>query len=261
MFKSGLSKLNRTVAKYYPSHVPPSIIRYMVPLCIFGRTTSSICFWNSTTVIMVDDFEQNFITVGATFASAAAFDFMISLYILSQSWGEKGEKKSNPILSVYHVMICMAGLTLSSMVIAIPNLYAFIAGFVVFAVFNSMLKIAIFDLQGSNNNATESITIQMIRRFLTAVALYSIPLLYKVHPRLPLVLALWFALLSSLVLAFLLTCCHVSEEVQKLDDDVEKRKTNLEKSRSRRRQSSRPERNLLYSERVMLGRLLSGKDV
>lgn len=253
IFKSSLSKLNRTLSKYYPSGMPPSTVRYMVPICIFGRTASSICIWNSSTIIMVHEFEKDFITVGAVFAAAAGFDFLVSLFILKGS--QSGEVSQ---LSVNHVFICMAGISLGSVVVAVPNFYAFVSGFMVYAICNSMLRIAMIDLQGTSNNATEGIMVQLIRRFQTAAALYCIPLLFKMHPRLPLVLALWFALLSSVVLIWVLACCKKSEETIKVDDDVEKRK---DKSRSIKRRSSKPERNLIYSERAMLGRLITGKDV
>lgn len=253
MFKSSLSKLNRTLSKYYPADLPPSTVRYLVPVCIFARTTSSICIWNVSALIMVHDFEEDFIAVGSIFAAAAFFDFLVSLMNLS---GPKSGEVSQ--LSVNHFLACMAGLSLGSVIIALPNFYTFIVGFIIYAGSNSMLRIALIDLQGTSNNAIEGVMVQMIRRFQTAAALYCIPLLYKLHPRLPLVLALWFAILCLVLLFWMLKCCKKSEESAKVDEDVENRRT---KSRSIKRRSSKPERNLIYSERAMLGRLITGKDV
>ena len=260
MFKSAMSKLNRTLCKYYPSLVPPSSVRYIVPLCVFGRTLSSICIWSSSTVIMVDDFEQNFITVGVIFASAAAFDFLISLLELNEEWHQRYKKK---LARPNEIFLCMGGITLSSIVVAVPNLYAFVAGFLLYVICNSTLKVALTELQGSSENAMESITVQLLRRLCTAATLYSLPLLYSLHPRLPLVMALWFALLSSLVLAVFLTFCRKSSDVETVDDDDRSKKLQPTDSvrKLNSRPSKRPERNLLYAERVMLGRLIKGKDV
>ena len=212
-----------------------------------------MCIWSSSAIILVDDFEADFVTVGAIFGSAAAVDFLISLFALSEAWNKK---KLPTKLGVY---ICMAGITLSSTATAAPKLYAFIAGFMVYAICNSILRILLIELQGSSNNATESLTVQLIRRICTAGALYSLPLLYMLHPRLPLVLALWFALFSSTILAVSLACCRTSAEIQKLDNSVDQK---IARSGSfRARPSKRPERNLLYAEQVMLGRLIKGKDV
>ena len=253
LFKSTMSKLNRSLSKYYPSDIPPSSVRFIVPICVFGRTISSICIWSSSALILVDDFETDFVTVGAIFGSAAAVDFLVSLFALSEMWNKK---KLPTKLGVY---ICMAGITLSSTATAAPKLYAFIVGFMLYAICNSILRILLTELQGSSNNATESFTVQLIRRICTAGALYSLPLLYMLHPRLPLVLALWFALFSSTILAVSLACCRTSAEIQKLDNSVNQ---NIARSGSfRARPSRRPERNLLYAEQIMLGRLIKGKDV
>jgi len=253
LFKSAMSKLNRSLSKYYPSEVPPSSVRYIVPICVFGRTISSMCIWSSSALILVDDFQADFVTVGAIFGSAAAFDFLISLFALSEAWNKK---KLPTKLGVY---ICMTGITLSSTATAAPKLYAFIAGFMVYVICNSILRILLIELQGSSNNATESLTVQLIRRLCTAGALYALPLLYMLHPRLPLVLALWFALFSSTILAMSLACCRTSTEIQKMDNEVEKKIARSGSARAR--PSKRPERNLLYAEQVMLGRLIKGKDV
>jgi hypothetical protein len=121
-----------------------------------------------------------------------------------------------------------------------------------------MLRFALIEIQGTSNNATEGVLIQILRRFKTAAALYCIPLLYTMHPRLPLILALWFSLLSSLVLIWVLACCKQTKETLKVDDDVEQKK---QKTRSIKRRSAKPERNLTHAERIMLGRLITGKDV
>lgn len=250
MFKSSMSTMNRTLAKYYPVHVPPSSVRYVVPICVFARTLSSICIWSSSTIILVDDFGANLITVGAVFAGAAVFDFLVSL--LALSWNKKMPTKAA-------LFAFMGGMTLSSTATAAPTLYTFIAGFMIYTLCNSMLRILLIELQGSSNNANESFSMQLIRRSCTAGALYSLPLLYVLHPRLPLLLALWCTLFSSTLLALFLACCRKSTEVQRMDNDVEK---NIARSETARiRPSKRPERNLLYAEQVMLGRLIRGKDV
>jgi len=249
MFKSNMSAMNRTLAKYYPSHIPPSSVRYIVPICIFGRSISSIVIWSSVTIIMVDDFEATFITVGAVLACVATFDFLMSLLVLS--WNKMATKES--------IYICMGGITLSSTAMAAPTLYAFIAGFMLYTLCNSILRILLIELQGSSNNANESFTMQLIRRSLTAGALYSLPLLYALHPRLPLILALWSAFFSSTILFMFLICCRKSRDIQKMDNDVEQNIARAEAANIR--PSKRPERNLMYVEQVMLSRLIKGKDV
>ena len=41
---------------------------------------------------------------------------------------------------------------------------------------------------------------------------------------------LWFALMSFIVLIFLIVCCNIPEELKKMDDDFEKRKESLDKT-------------------------------
>ena len=254
MFKSSMSKLNRTLAKYYPLDILPSSVRYLAPACIFGRTLSSICIWSSSTVILVEDFEQNLVAVGIIFAGAAAADFLVSYFSLTEAWF----KRKWLIQSYLHV--CLGGITFSSIAVATPNFAVYVAGFMVFMVFNAALRIAVIELQGSNMNSMESFTVQMMRRIWTVAALYCIPLIYRFHPRLPLILALWFNIVTSIGVAFCLSCCGNSEEMKQLDNNFLKRKRS-DRPPSRSRQSRKPERNLLYAERVMLGRLIKGKDV
>ena len=40
IFTSSMSKLNRTLSKYYPPNIPANMLRKVLPICAFGRTTS-----------------------------------------------------------------------------------------------------------------------------------------------------------------------------------------------------------------------------
>mmetsp|Transcript_8186 Transcript_8186/g.15404 ORF Transcript_8186/g.15404 Transcript_8186/m.15404 type:complete len:672 (+) Transcript_8186:152-2167(+) len=253
LFKSAMSKLNRSLFKYYPPNIPPSRLKYFVSFCVFGRALSSVFVWITSTVILVDDFGADFVLVGGACASAAALDFATSWIMLRDSC----HRKSMP--TQREIFICMGGLLVSSAAITAPNIYSYAVGFWIFAICNSYLRLLLIELQGRSNDATESITLQLVRRFWIAGALYSIPLLYSIHPRLPFALGFSFVLVSLLMLVMSLCCCRNVGPVKELDHDANKRAAR-EMSR-KNRPSTKPERNLSFAERSMLTRLIKGKEV
>jgi hypothetical protein len=201
----------------------------------------------------MDDFGADFVLVGGVFACSTALDLFTSWFILRDSCRRKRMPTQR------EVFICMGGILLSSVAIAVPNIYAYTAGFFTFAIFNSNLRLLLIELQGRSNNASESITFQAVRRFWTAAALYSIPLLYAIHPRLPFALSVCFLLLSLLMLAMFLICCRISSAMRKLDSDTERR--SVREMSKKNRPSTKQERNLCFAERTMLTRLIKGKEV
>ena len=254
LFKSAMSHMNRTLAKYYPSELPPSDVRYIIPICAAARNISSTIIWVSAPVILANDFKANFISVGAILAIGSAFDFLTAVVATTTYWGMK--KKDKTQLVIY---VCMGGITFSSALTIAPNFYSFCCGFFFYSIFNSLLRFALAEIQGASINITESFAAQITRRTCLAGSLYCLPILYNIHPRLPTVVSAWFALLLSIILAFVLLCCKKSSEIKKLDDDVERRASRLDSKRMR--MSKRPERNLTYSQQLMLSRLIKGKDV
>jgi hypothetical protein len=253
LFKSAMSKLNRSMFKYYPPNIPPSRFKYFVSFCVFGRALSSVCIWVTSAVILVDDFGVDFVLVGGIFACATALELVTSWIVLRNSCQRKTMSTQRDIF------ISMGGILLSSAAIAAPNLYAYAAGFLTFAVFNTNLRLLLIELQGRSNDATESITLQLVRRVGIAGALYSIPLLHSVHPRLPFVLAFAFVLTSILMLVMSYCCCRNSGAAQELDDHF--KNSSAREMSKRSRPSSKPERNLSFADRAMLARLIKGKEV
>ncbi len=254
MFKSTMSKLNRTLSKYYPSDLPQSVLRRIIPLCVFGRTLSSVCIWGSSALLIFDDYTQNFIVIGLIFAGAAACDFIVSFVLLTNRLETK-LKKLCP--SPRDLFLGMFGITLSSTLVAVPIYPVFLAGFMIYCVCNGLLRIVLTELQGSSENPNERVAYQINRRLWTAGSLYVIPILYNLHPRIPFVLGLWFAVASSTFLTIYMCCYHSGEPL----DDVNLRKNKRAVTAAKNRPSRRPERNLDYAEQVMLGRLMKGKDV
>ena len=255
LFSSSMSKLNRTLSKYYPPNVPSSILRTSLPLCVFGRTISSIIVWNIAALIMEDDFGKDYVVIGGVFAGMMICDFLATSISMTEKWYNFLIEKLRPPIDVY---VFMSGLTISLGLIAVPNFIAFVVGLAIFVFFNSALRTMLYGLQGSSSCGWETFHYQIIRRFFTAVALFCLPMINNLHRKLPLVLAIWIALCTTTVLV-VFTQCH--RFVQ--DDDIEKNKKVSTDSfyNARTRPSRRPEKNLVYSERIMLSRLIKGKDV
>jgi len=251
LFKSAMSKLNKTLGKYYPSDVPQNIIRFIIPLGLFGLTLSSMCIWASTALIVVDDFSQGYLVLGTIFAAASALDLITSSFLLSKGWDTKFRKL---MPEPYNFFMGLFGITLASALVAVPSFSVFVTGFMLYSIFSSLLSAALTEVQGSSNNATEPVTSQVMRRLCTAGSLFALPFLHALHPRLPFILGLWYALISSVTFTVYMWCFPRG-------DDVELDEAGLQSTATRNRPSRRPERNLVRSERVMLARLMKGKDV
>lgn len=257
LFKSAMSKLNRNLFKYYPSNIAPNRLKSIISCCVFGRALSSVCVWISSTVILVDEFGANVLLVGGIFACATAIDFVSSWIVLR----DRCRRKTIP--SPREIFFCMGGILLSSATITAPHLYAYIAGFFTFAIFNSNLRLLLIELQGRSNDATESITLQLVRRFCIAGTLYAIPLLHSVYPTLPFALAFVFILASLLMLIMSLCCCRncriFGDAQHELDDEMKNR--SAREMSKKNRPSTKPERNLSFAERTMLTRLIKGQEI
>ncbi len=264
LLTSSMSKLNRTLARYYPPAVPDKILRTILPVCVFGRTIASIIIWNVSALIMEDDFGKDYIVIGAVFSGMMLCDIIVSSISLTDNFHTILSKKLPPPTNFY---VLMVGVTLSLGLVAIPNFIAFVIGLVIFVCFNSVLRTILSELQGSSSCGWESFQFQLIRRFWTAAALISIPMLDKVNPRLPLVLAIWFAFLSTTVLVVVIQChrrpdASSDEKQEEGNNEKSKKDSSLfYVSRNSSRPSRRPEKNLNYTERIMLSRLIKGKDV
>lgn len=260
LLTSSMSKLNRTLARYYPPAVPDKILRTILPVCVFGRTIASIIIWNVSALIMEDDFGKDYIVIGAVFSGMMLCDIIVSTISLTGNWHTILTIKLPPPTDVY---VLMVGVTLSLGLVATPNFIAFVIGLATFVCFNSALRTILSELQGSSSCGWESFQFQLIRRFWTAAALISIPILDNVNHRLPLVLAIWFAFLSTTVLV-VVTQCHRRPDAsasQEEENGDKKLKDSFYVSRNNNRPSRRPEKNLNYAERIMLSRLIKGKDV
>lgn len=259
MFSSSMSKLNRTIAKYYPSCVPPGIVKVALPLCVFGRSISSMIVWSVSALIMKEDFGKNYIVIGAVFAGIMVCDLLVSAYSLTDRWNRNLNKYFSSPNDFYLFMI---GMTLSLGLVAVPHFAAFVIGFMIFVCFNSALRTFLYQLQGSSESGWENLHFMFIRRFWTAAALFSIPMLDSFHRRLPLVLAIWFTFFTTTILIAFINCYPKEDEDGEMDATRGKNTARGSNSAAPRNRSSRkPERNLVYSEQVMLSRLIKGKDV
>ncbi len=259
MFSSSMSKLNRTIAKYYPSCVPPGIVKVALPLCVFGRSISSMIVWSVSALIMKEDFGKSYIIIGAVFAGVMTCDLLVSILSLTDRWSQSLNRYFASPNDFYLFMI---GITLSLGLVAVPHFAAFVSGLMIYVCFNSAMRTLLYQLQGSSSSGWENVHFMFIRRFWTAAALFSLPILNSFHRRLPLVLAIWFAFFTTVALIVFINCYPKEEEDGEMD--ATRGKNTLRGSTSaapRNRPSRKPERNLTYPEQIMLSRLIKGKDV
>lgn len=256
LITSSMSKLNRTLNKYYPCDIPPSVLRYALPLCLFGKTLSHTCIWVSSVLIMKDDFDRNYITIGAVLAGGAFSGLISSLLSLSTMWNFYMRKRFPAPRNIYSLMI---GLILSTALVAYPLFVPFVIGFIFYGIFHAMLENLLIELAGTSTAGGETIFNWFLRRIWIAGTLYALPILYELHPRLPFVLAFWFAFMSTMFLIIYIHC-HSKEEVTVF---VENKMRDEEDNAGRRKRkpSTKPERNLGYTERVTLGLLIKGDDL
>mmetsp|Transcript_22751 Transcript_22751/g.27898 ORF Transcript_22751/g.27898 Transcript_22751/m.27898 type:complete len:667 (+) Transcript_22751:69-2069(+) len=252
LFTSAMSKLNRSLAKYYPSDVPSSALRYLLPLCTFGRTISSIIVWNISALVMNIDYAQSEIVIGGIFSGMMLCDWLVTEICLLEKWKNIMRRK---FPSPWDVYIYMIGVVSSLALVAVPIFPMFITGLIIFNIFNSALRTLLTELQGTSNNGCETFYFMIFRRFWTITALFSLPVLHSLHPQIPFVLAIWFAFFTTVTLFFLITCYKKEEE-----EEVTQR-TKVKRNKETNRPSRRPEKNLNYSERIMLSHLIKGKDI
>lgn len=251
-----MSKLNRTLSKYYPCDIPPSVLRYALPLCLFGKTLSHTCIWVSSVLIMKDDFDRNYIAIGAVLAGGSFSGLVSSVIFMSDGW-QFFMKKRYP--SPRNIYVLMIGLSLSSAFVAFPIFVPFVIGFIFYGIFHAMLDILLTELSGTSISGGETYFNWFLRRIWIAGTLYALPILYELHPRLPFVLAFWFAFMSTVFLIVFIHC-HSKEDVIAFVDDRLRDEEDKEGKR-RRKPSRKPERNLAYTERVALGLLTRGDDL
>jgi len=210
-------------------------------------------------LIMKEDFGKNYIIIGAVFAGVMVCDLLVSSFSLTDRWRQSLD---NHCPSPNDFYLFMIGLNLSLALLAVPHFIAFVIGLVVFICFNSVLRTFLFQLQGSSSSGWENVHFMFIRRFWTAAALFSIPMLDSFHRSLPLVLALWFSFFTTTILVVFINCYRKEEEDEEMDATRGKNMPRRPNSGAPKyRQSKRPERNLTYPEQVMLSRLIKGKDV
>jgi hypothetical protein len=262
ILSSSMSRLNRTIARYYPSSIQANILRTALPICVFGRTISSLVIWNVSALIMEDDFQQSKGMIGAVFAGIMSCDWIVTFLSMTDNWNTVLTIKLSPPKDLYAFMI---GITLSLGFMAIPNFITFVVGLASFTIFNSVLRTKLYELQGSNNCGWESLNFQIIRRFWSAAALFSLPKLDALTHRLPMLLAIWFALSATTMLLFFTLCRdpnkNEDDEMNRNNNKSDNDRNNAVVTRKKKRPSKRPEKNLVYGERIMLSRLIKGKDV
>ena len=252
---SSMSKLNRTLTKYYPSAMPSKIVRVVLPICVYGRTIASMIVWNAIALVMRSDFHQNFLVIGGVFAGIMICDFLITIVTLSDQYNISIKTQ---LPSPNDVYVLSVGITLSLALVAVPNFSIFVVGLVIYVCMNSAMRTLLFELQGTSDSIWDGLKFHFIRCSSTAAALFSIPVLNSFHKRLPLVLAIWFSLLTTLIMVYV-----INVKVREEDETYELERKNASALTTGRsgRISRRPEKNLVYGEQIMLSRFIKGKDV
>ncbi len=255
LLSSSMSSLTRTLGKYYPTTMPSKIVHMILPICVYGRTIASIIVWNAIAYIMRTDFDQNYLVIGGVFAGIMVCDFIMSIVTLSDGWNAIIKTNLPPPQDIYLLTI---GLTLSLALVAVPNFIAFILGLVIYICFNNAMRTLLLELKGTNDSMWDNFQFHLIRCASTAIALFSLPVLNEFHRRLSLVLAIWFALLTSAVLVYVINV-KITEEDE--SDELDRKRRNALSTARSGRISRRPEKNLIYGEQIMLSRMIKGKEI
>jgi hypothetical protein len=259
LFMTDMSKINRSLAKNYPCDLPQSICVFTVPLLLFAKTTSTICIWGIAAHVMDYDFELNELLLCGILA-AAAFTSLFTSFVTMSTIGNKYFKQTLP--PPMNIYLTVSGLTISSVVVAIPNFTAFVVGLMLHTVFNSMLSILLGEIQGSSSNPWEVRSFQTFRRIVTAATVFALPTLYHINHWFPFILGMWAPFLSTIILFVRI---HIAAGEAPEDDTFDaitlrKRRESVDIT-SKKENSKRSERNLSYGEQIMLGKLIRGKEL
>jgi len=255
LFTSELSEIHRSLMKYYPNDLPHAVLRFVLPHTNLVIALSSACIWGISAIFMKEAFKVNEIVIGVVFAGGVFSNLIVS-YLLFSDKLNKYLKRVLPCPRLF--IVSMIGMSISTLILAVPYTFPLFAfGFILYNCFCGVLYILLTEMQGSSTNTWESSTTQVARRILTGACLFSLPNLYGLHTRLPLLLAFWVTFVSSV-----LVLLRIYRRPDSKNKEVVSRTFRKSKSLTISGVAGRGgKQNLVYSERVMLSWLIKGRDL
>jgi len=263
LLTSELSSMARRLAKYNPTDMPERTLEYALPLATAGRRLTGIYIWGSVSLVAFDDFNIGAIATGGLLAGIVFANLTAPTTFLHSESGSRIFQKLLPAPN--DLYLCTIGLTISTCLTIVPLLPSFIIGMILYGAFDGMLNGVLLELRAGSSLKSGRCLSRFLTRLISCLTIYSIPLFYALHPRLPLVFGflIMFCVTVILIIRLQLYKCKKAKmgEFEAITLRKYRSTVAIAKLKNSGVESDADKRVVGYGDKIMLGRLMKGKDL